>query len=82
MQTWISVSQPFFLKSCLCLFWPLRAAFKARFLPVISVVVGGGHLPVREGDPFSHPSGSSVSRSAWGVSPVCRAGTFGPAQRS
>ena len=31
----------FFLKSCLWLFRPLRAAFQARFLPVISVVVGG-----------------------------------------
>ncbi len=34
------------LKSCLCLFGPLRAAFKARFVPVISVVDSDALLPL------------------------------------
>ena len=34
------------------------------FVPVISVLIRMRSLPVRGGDPFSHPSGSSVTRPA------------------
>ncbi len=42
------VSQSFLIKSCLC-FWPLRAAFKVRFVPVISVVDSDALRPPDEG---------------------------------
>jgi len=56
-----SLRAVFFLKSCLRLLRLGRAAFKARFIPVVSVVVRM-HASHPGGDPFSHPSGSSVPR--------------------
>jgi len=37
-------SNSLFIKSCFCL-WPVRTAFKARFVPVISVVDSDAILP-------------------------------------
>src|ERR1039457_7024155 len=50
-----------FLKSCLCLSGPLRAASKESFVPVISVVVSGSSPPFRE-----------VIRSVTHLVPACR----------
>lgn len=61
MQTWISVSQPFFLKSCLCLFWPLRAASRRdSFLSFRSLLAEA-----------TFPSGK-VIRSVTHLVPACR----------
>ena len=51
-----------FLKSCL--FRPSRTGPVVSFVSVISVLIRMRSLPVRGGDPFSHPSGSSVTRPA------------------
>ena len=43
----ISVKRPFFIKSCFCP-WPVRTAFKARFVPVVtSSPSEGGEFFVR-----------------------------------
>ena len=46
-----------------CLFFPSRTAPVVSFVPVISVLIRM-RSPLGGGDPFSHPSGSSVARPA------------------